>query len=90
MSFLNSLKSLFTPGETPASAFPAEEYKGYTITPTPQSDGGQYRVCGVITKGEQNHQFFRADLLSSADACAEETMRKAKMTIDQLGDGIFR
>ncbi len=90
MSFLDNVKSLFTPSEKSAAAFPAEEYKGYTITPTPQSDGGQYRVCGVITKDEQSHQFFRADLLGSADACAEETMRKAKLTIDQLGDGIFR
>ena len=78
MSFLDNVKSLFTPSEKPATAFPAEEYQGYTITPTPQSDGGQYRVCGVINKGEQTHQFFRADLLPGADACAEETMRKAK------------
>lgn len=90
MSFLDNVKSLFASGAKPASAFPAEEYKGYTITPTPQSDGGQYRVCGVISKDEQTHQFFRADLLPAADACAEETLRKAKMTIDQLGDSIFR
>lgn len=90
MSFLDSVKSLFTPGEKPATAFPTEEYKGYTITPTPQNDGGQFRVCGTISKDEQTHQFFRADLLPAADACAEETMRKAKLTIDQLGDGIFR
>lgn len=90
MSLLNSLKSLFTPTEKAAAAFPAEEYKGYTITPTPQEEGGQYRVCGVITKGEQTHRFFRADLIAGADLCATETMRKAKLTVDQLGDSIFK
>nr|CAA6830635.1 MAG: Unknown protein [uncultured Thiotrichaceae bacterium] len=90
MSLMDSLKSLFTPSETAAPTFPAEDYNGYTITPTPQSDGGQFRVCGVITKGEQSQQFIRADLMASADACAEETTRKAKLTIDQLGDGIFK
>ena len=90
MSLLNGLKSLFTPSEKKPKAFPAEEYEGFTITPTPSPDGSQYRVCGIITKGDQEHQFFRADLLGSAESCAEETMRKAKMTIDQLGDSVFR
>ncbi|MEZ5536231.1 MAG: HlyU family transcriptional regulator [Thiolinea sp.] len=90
MGFLDSVKSLFSADEKPAGNFPAEEYKGFTITPTPQKEGGQFRVCGLITRGEQSHQFFRADLLSDADACAAETLRKAKITIDQLGDGIFR
>jgi hypothetical protein len=90
MGLLDNVKSLFTSSDKPSSGFPAEEYQGFTITPTPQAEGGQFRVCGLISKGEQRHQFFRADLLGSADACAEETMRKAKLTIDQLGDGVFR
>lgn len=90
MSIMDSLKSLFTPSEKPTATFPAVEYKGYTITPTPQSEGGQFRICGVITKGERTHQFFRADLIAGADLCAEETLRKARLTIDQLGDGLFR
>jgi len=90
MSLLSGLKSLFTPSEKKPEAFPAEEYKGFTITPTPSMDGSQYRVCGIISKDDKEHQFFRADSLGSAEGCATETMRKAKMTIDQLGDSIFR
>ena len=90
MSFFSSLKALFNSNEAKASAYPSEEYKGYTITPTPQREASQYRVCGLINKGEQEHLFFRADLLGSAEECANETLRKAKITIDQLGDSIFR
>lgn len=90
MGLLDSVKSLFTSAKNPAASFAAEDYKGYAITPTPQSEGGQYRVCGLISKGEQEHRFFRADLLSDAESCAAETVRKAKLTIDQLGEGIFR
>ena len=90
MGLLDSLKSLITPSEKTPKAFPAQEYEGFTIIPTPLPEGSQYRVCGKITCGEQEHQFIRADIMGSAEQCAEETLRKAKMTIDQLGEGIFR
>lgn len=90
MGLLDSLKSLVTPSEKKPEAFPSTEYEGFTITPTPMAESGQYRVCGTISKGEQEHQFIRADIMGSAEQCAEETLRKAKMTIDQLGDGVFR
>jgi len=93
MSFLNRLKSLFSSNpdtsNSNTSAYPTETYQGFQITPEPQRDGSQYRVHGHIQKGEQTHTFIRADLLSNADECATETVRKAKLTIDQLGDGIF-
>lgn len=95
MSFLDNLKSLFSAkaadhnNHGAASTYPTETYQGFQITPAPQRDGSQYRVHGHIQKGEQSHTFIRADLLSNADECATETMRKAKLTIDQLGDGIF-
>ncbi len=90
MGLLDSLKSLVTPSEKKPQAFPSTEYEGFTITPTPLAEGGQFRVCGTIRRGEQAHQFIRADLLGSAEQCAQETLRKAQMTIDQLGDGVFR
>lgn len=90
MGLLDSLKSLITPGEKKPEAFPSTAYEGFTITPTPMPEGNQFRVCGTISKGEQEHQFIRADLMGSAEQCAKETLRKAQMTIDQLGDGVFK
>lgn len=71
----------------------AVEYNGYLITPTPQPDQGQYRVCAHITKSDgddvKSHTFIRSDLVPSYDQCVELTLRKAKLTIDQLGEQIF-
>jgi hypothetical protein len=56
-------------------------------------DGGQFRVAASITKGEgeeqKTHKFIRSDLMPNRDECIEITLRKAKLTIDQLGDNIF-
>ena len=90
MGLLDGLKSLFSAKPESSAAFSEEAYNDYLITPTPQREGSQYRVCGTIRKGEQHHDFVRADLLGSAEECATETLRKAKLTIDQLGDSIFR
>ncbi|TBR42760.1 transcriptional regulator [Marinomonas agarivorans] len=93
MGFLSSLKTFFS-GTTAADPVEAAiEHQGFTIIPAPQREGGQYRVAATITKGEdeaqQTHHFIRSDLIASRDECLEVTIRKAKMTIDQLGDRIF-
>ena len=92
MSLLSSLKAMFSSDKTPAApvAMDSEEYKGFTITPAPLPEGSQFRVNGTVVKGEQNHRFIRADVLGSKDACAQEMLRKARLTIDQVGDSIFR
>ncbi|MBJ7537287.1 HlyU family transcriptional regulator [Marinomonas transparens] len=94
MGILSGLKSLFAGGEsTPEASEEVVEYKGFNITPAPMKDGGQYRVAATITKGEgeeqQTHKFIRSDLMPNRDECIEITMRKTKLTIDQLGDRIF-
>jgi len=70
-----------------------DEYKGCHIAATPKSEGGHYRLCGLITKdfdGEtREHQFIRADMFASADEAAEATLRKARQVIDERGDGLF-
>ena len=95
MGILSSLSKLFS---APANASKSEaaepiEYKDYVITPTPQADQGQYRVSAIITKGEgeqqKTHSFIRSDLVANRDECIELTIRKAKLTIDQLGEQIF-
>lgn len=70
-------------------AYEPEEYKGFSITPAPQTDGGQYRVAGVIRLGEQEHQFIRSDVLPSAEECVSFTLLKAKKLIDEQGERIF-
>lgn len=92
MSFLSSLKSMFSgSGEsvTAAKVMPSEEYEGFEIIPTPAKEGGQYRLNGIIRKGEREHQIIRADVFTSSDTCAAETIRKSKVLIDQMGDRLF-
>jgi hypothetical protein len=92
MSLFSSLKSMFSSETAPATAseMQSEDYKGLTITPAPMQDGSQFRVNGTISKGDQSHQFIRADVLASKDECAQEMIRKAKLMIDQLGDDVLR
>ncbi len=95
MSFLSNLFNALTSGNSEsASTKNAVEYNGYLIIPSPQKEGGEYRVAATITKGkgetQQKHNFIRSDLMSSRDECMELSIRKAKLTIDQLGDGLFK
>ena len=70
-----------------------EEYKGYRIYPEPIREGSRWRIAARIEKdvgGETKvHQLIRADTLESEDSARAETMTKAQMVIDQLGDSIF-
>ena len=69
------------------------EYKGFLVYQEAQSEGGQYRIAGRITKeinGEiKTHRFIRSDLLGSEQDANEMMLNKAKMFIDQMGDSIF-
>ncbi len=95
MGFLSSITSLFSSNTSQATAeeHASVAYNGFIITPAPIAEGGQFRVAATITKGEddslQTHQFIRSDLVGSRDECIEITIRKAKMTIDQLSDTLF-
>ncbi|MCB5162281.1 HlyU family transcriptional regulator [Marinomonas algarum] len=95
MGILSGLKGLFSGSETtPEPAEEAVEYKGFSIVPAPIKDAGQFRVAATITKGQddtlQTHNFIRSDLIGSHSQCVEITLRKAKLTIDQLGEAIFQ
>ncbi|AEF55958.1 HlyU family transcriptional regulator [Marinomonas posidonica] len=94
MGILSALKGLFSGGEAaPAKTEEAIEYNGYQIVPAPMQDGGQFRVAATITLGEgeeqKMHKFIRSDLMPNRDECIEITIRKAKLTIDQLGKNLF-
>lgn len=88
MSFL---KKLFGGGKADGTNDrEAVEYNGFSIQTAPINEGGQYRVCAIISKevdGEtRTHKLIRADVCSSADEASEISMRKAKQMIDEQGD----
>ena len=92
MSILSSIKSLFSgaPAEPKQpKAMPSEEYEGFEIIPMPAKEGGQYRLNGLIRKGEKEHQIIRADLFTSKEECAKEVVRKSSLLIDQMGEKLF-
>ena len=94
MGILSGLKGLFSGGESaPEKTEDTVEYKGFSIVPAPMKDGGQFRVAATISKGEgedqKTHKFIRSDLMPNRDECIQITLRKTKLTIDQLGDNIF-
>lgn len=76
-----------------ASSAPNEVYKDIEIRCAPQSEGGQWRIAGTLTKtidGEQvTRRFLRADLLASKDEAVSVTLSKAKMIIDQNGPSLW-
>ena len=93
---MSILKRLFgggnseTPGETAAEV---TEHEGYSIRPTPQKDGGQFRLCALITKEidgtVREHRLIRADMFASSEEAANAAMRKAKQVIKEQGDAMF-
>lgn len=95
MGILSGLKSLFSASDaTPEQQKEdALEYKGFEIVPAPIKEGGQFRVAAIISKGQgenrKEHNFIRSDLIPSRDECIEITVRKTKLSIDQLGDNLF-
>ncbi len=86
-SFLSRIFGGRRGGEPASSSHDSETYKDCTITPTPMREGSQWRIAGTIMKvvdGETKERtFIRADLFSSADECANFTIRKARQIIDQ-------
>ena len=83
-------------GSQPAAApkpAPAEEHKGFRITPKPLAEGGGYRVSARIEKevaGELRvHDLVRADTSTSPDEARTLSLAKAKQMIDEQGERLF-
>lgn len=84
-------------GQKPAAEIKVEpvEYKGFLIYQEALAESGQYRIAGRITKQfaddqVKTHRFIRSDVLASKSDADEFMLQKAKMFIDQMGDGIFK
>ncbi len=66
-----------------------EDYKGFSITPTPHRDGSRFRIGAVIEKDGKTHSLIRADVLDDKGAADAASIRKAKQVIDEQGDRLF-
>ncbi len=88
-------KNLFGCGEAKEAApEPGEEYKGFTIRPTPMSVGSEFQLSGRIEKevdGElKTYDFVRADRMSSRDEAISFALAKGRQIIDEQGVGLFK
>ncbi len=92
MSFL---KRLFGAGREEAVEPQVEsfDYKDFTITPTPISEGSQYRLSArieAVVDGEHKvHELIRADVIRDLNEANDMSVRKAKQMIDQMGKALF-
>ncbi len=94
MSFLRKLFGLEVTGSgNPASAASTVAHEGYSITPDPIAEGGQFRLAARVSReinGEQKeHRLVRADMFSSREEAGEAAIRKAKQLIKEQGDNLF-
>lgn len=99
-SFLKSLLGLFgggggsDDGATAPGPEKSTEHNGFTIRATPYKEGGQWQLCGVLTKevgGEtKEHRFVRAEKFASLDDAVEMTFMKGRQIVDQNGERVFR
>lgn len=80
-------------GKSEPAAPEAILHKGFRIIPQPVRDGGVYRIAARVEKEVDGtlkiHNLIRADTSASLDEATEQSVNKAKMAIDQLGDGLF-
>ncbi|WP_434288035.1 HlyU family transcriptional regulator [Celeribacter sp. SCSIO 80788] len=82
------------PDAAPQSTAKPELYgKDYRIFPEPMKAESGYRIAARIEKdidGETRaHMMIRADTMSDLDDARQESLRKAQIFIDQMGDSIF-
>jgi hypothetical protein len=88
-------KNLFGGGGEPKQAAPepGEEYKGFTIRPTPMPVGSEYQLSGRIEKdvdGElKTYDFVRADRMSSRVDATTLALAKGRQIIDEQGVSMF-
>ena len=92
MSFL---KSLFGGKSEQGSAATAAsvDHKGFAIAATPYRDGGQWQLCGVVSKEiagvRREHRFVRADKFQDKDEAVSRSLDKGRQLIDERGDKLF-
>lgn len=89
---MSLLSKLFGSRSKPAPDSPAEtpeDYKGFTITPTPIKESAGYRLSARIEKDGRSHSLIRADTVAGQDEAAAASLAKAKRMIDEQGERLF-
>jgi hypothetical protein len=93
MSFFKKLFGLGG-GAAPEKAAESQEYNGYAIRATPMKEGGQFQVCGVISKEIdgtlKEFKFIRVDRFTERETCEDLTLQKARQIIHEQGDRMFQ
>ena len=97
MSFFSRLfgsKGAGSPANSTEPTTTAEiEYKGFVVRAAPRKEQGQFLVAGTIEKSVggivKQHRFVRADRSPNLDEITEMALAKARLMIDQQGDGVF-
>lgn len=86
-------KSLFGGAPKEPAVSPSEDYKGFTIRATPMPVGSEYQLAGTIEKtigGElKSYTFVRADRMISLEDVTAMALAKARLIIDEQGEGVF-
>lgn len=74
-------------------AGPAEDYKGYSITPVNMPVGSEFQLAGRIEKeiggAMRRYDFVRADRFSSKTEAAQLAVSKGRQIIDEQGERMF-
>lgn len=93
MSFFKKLFGGGAPKQTGPKELKELEYKDFTVIALEMREGGEYQLCGEVTKivgGELKvHKFVRADRLASADQAADAAIAKGCQIIDEQGERLF-
>lgn len=91
MSFLKKLFGGGAPRE--AAPPPTAEHKGYVITATPMEEGGQFQICGLITREvdgtQREYKFIRVDRFGSKTDAVDMIFQKGRQIIDERGMKMF-
>ncbi|AMO57149.1 transcriptional regulator [Endozoicomonas montiporae] len=93
MGFFSKLFGLDKEQAEPEVTVEPFDYQGFQIYAEAKAVSSQFQVNGRICKeidGElKTHDFIRSDLFMMPEDANEVMLRKARMCIDQMGDGIF-
>ncbi len=94
LKFLGKLAAGKRQDRDPADSLKAVTYKGFTITPMPKQDGGQWTTEGYISKdidgASKSEHFIRVDTHGARDQAVNHSILKAKKIIDEKGDKLFK
>lgn len=89
MSLLSRLFGTRPKTAVAATAYPSEDYNGFTITPTPIKEGPRFRLSARIEREGRSHTLIRADVIDDEAVAIASSIAKAKRMIDEQGDRLF-